>query len=71
MRATDSGLTFTRLSLSLPLCVLLSPQYPEPRDGGLGKTRGLSEDHAACLCASAWALVLSLALALVLAQPAL
>lgn len=68
-RVSESCLTFTRLSL--PLCVPLSAQYPEPRDGGLGKTRGLPEDHSACLCANVWALLPSLALALVLAQHAL
>ncbi|KAA8592387.1 hypothetical protein FQN60_017842, partial [Etheostoma spectabile] len=47
------------------------PKYPEPRDGGLGKTRGLPEDHSACLCANVWALLPGLALALVLAQHAL
>ncbi|XP_028434441.1 GDNF family receptor alpha-2 [Perca flavescens] len=46
-------------------------KHPEPRDGGLGKTRGLPEDHSACLCANVWALLPGLALALVLAQHAL
>lgn len=47
------------------------PKDPEPKGGGLGKTQGLPEDHCACLCASVWALVPGLALALVLAQHAL
>ncbi|KAK9522599.1 hypothetical protein VZT92_019051 [Zoarces viviparus] len=46
------------------------PKYTEP-DGDLGKTRGLPEDHSACLCANVWALLPSLVLALVLAQHAL
>ncbi|TNN42223.1 GDNF family receptor alpha-2 [Liparis tanakae] len=47
------------------------PKYPEPRDGDLGKAQGLPEDHAGGLSASVWALLPSLALALVLAQRAL
>lgn len=66
-----SRLTFTSLSLCLCLSVHPSKQFPEPRDGGLGNTGGLSEDHSACLRASAWALVVGLVLALVLAQHAL
>ncbi|KAL6114388.1 gfra2 [Pungitius sinensis] len=50
---------------------VIIPKYPEPRDGDLGKTQGLPEDHSACLCANVWALLPSLALALVLAQHAL
>jgi len=61
----------SNLYTSPPLCVPLSAQYPEPRDGDLGKTQGLAEDHTGCLCANVWALLPSLALALVLAQHAL
>ncbi|KAG7490973.1 GDNF family receptor alpha-2-like [Solea senegalensis] len=49
------------------------PKYPEPRDGGMGKTHGLQGDHSSCLHANIWALLpgLVLALALALAQHAL
>lgn len=43
------------------------PKYPQPRGG----VTGLGEDHSSCLYASVWALLPSLALALVLAQHAL
>ncbi|KAM9392771.1 GDNF family receptor alpha-2-like isoform 1-T2 [Pholidichthys leucotaenia] len=43
------------------------PKYPAPQERGLG----LGEDHSPCLCANVWALLPSLALALVLAQHAL
>lgn len=70
-RGTESCLTFTCLPLSLPLSfrIPLSAQFLEP--GDQGGTHGLSEDHSACLCASVWALVVGLVLALVLAQHAL
>ncbi|XP_029960579.1 GDNF family receptor alpha-2-like [Salarias fasciatus] len=42
------------------------PKHPEPLDG-----LDLGEGHSPCLCASVWALLPSLALALVLAQHAL
>lgn len=58
-------------SFSFSACVLLSTQFPEPRESGLGETGGLSEDHSACLGASPWALVGGLASALLLAQHAL
>ena len=57
----------SNLYMSLPLCVLLSAQYPEPRDSGLD----LRGDHSNCLCANVWALLPSLTLALILAQHAL
>lgn len=58
-------------SLSLSLVVSFYPQFPEPRESGLGETGGLSEDDSGCLGASPWALVGSLASALLLAQHAL
>lgn len=60
-----------QLSFSFFACVLLSAQFPEPRESGLGETGGLSEDHSACVGASLWALVGGLASALLLAQHAL
>lgn len=59
------------LSFSFSACVLLSAQFPEPRESVLGETGGLPENHSACLGANPWALVGGLASALLLAQHAL
>ncbi|XP_054467135.1 GDNF family receptor alpha-2-like [Anoplopoma fimbria] len=66
---TKTGSDWSTGTSEPPFVTIL--KYPEPRDGDLGKTRGLPEDHSACLCANVWALLPSLALALVLAQHAL
>eukprot|EP00066_Takifugu_rubripes_P008804 XP_003975286.1 PREDICTED: GDNF family receptor alpha-2-like [Takifugu rubripes] len=50
--------------------LVTTPKFPEPRGSGLGKTGGLSEDHAVCLGANLWALVAGLASALLTAQQA-
>ncbi|XP_010765822.1 GDNF family receptor alpha-2-like [Notothenia coriiceps] len=66
---TKTGSDWTTAPSEHPFVII--HKYPDPSEVGLGKTRGLPEDHSACLCANVWALVPALALALVLAQHAL
>ncbi|XP_029018896.1 GDNF family receptor alpha-2-like [Betta splendens] len=70
MSVPDPSLTTKEDFTSEPPFVIIT-KYSEASAGGLGKIHDLPEDRCACLCASVWALLPGLALALVLAQHAL